>query len=76
MARVSNTNWEKRNTWVTGGKPEGKRPLGRSRCRQVDNTKMDLEGMVMGRVIGWIGLTQDRDNWRVLVNVVMIFLVP
>jgi hypothetical protein len=24
------------------GKPEGKRPLGRPRCRWVDNTKMDL----------------------------------
>jgi hypothetical protein len=24
------------------GKPEGKRPLGRPRCRWVDNIKMDL----------------------------------
>jgi hypothetical protein len=24
------------------GKPEGKRPLGRPRCRWVDNVKMDL----------------------------------
>jgi hypothetical protein len=32
------------------GKPEGKRTLGRSRCRWVDNIKMDL------REIEWYGL--------------------
>jgi hypothetical protein len=32
------------------GKPEGKRPLGRPRCRRVNNIKMDL------REIGWYGL--------------------
>jgi hypothetical protein len=42
------------------GKPEGKRPLGRSRCRWVDNSKMDLrergwDGM------DWIDLGQERD---------------
>jgi hypothetical protein len=31
------------------GKPEEKRPLGRRRCRLVDNIKMDL------REIGWDG---------------------
>jgi hypothetical protein len=31
------------------GNPEGKRPLGRPRCRWVDNIKMDL------REIGWDG---------------------
>jgi hypothetical protein len=34
---------EKRNAyriWV--GKPEGKRPLGRPRCKWMDNIKMDL----------------------------------
>jgi hypothetical protein len=25
------------------GKPEGKRPLGRPRCRRVDNINMDLK---------------------------------
>jgi hypothetical protein len=34
---------EKRNAYrVQVGKPEGKRPLGRPRCRWVDNIKMDL----------------------------------
>jgi hypothetical protein len=32
------------------GKPEGKIPIGRPRCRWVDNIKMDL------REIGWDGL--------------------
>jgi hypothetical protein len=32
------------------GKPEGKRPLGRPRCRLVDNIEIDL------REIEWIGL--------------------
>ena len=29
---------------VLVGKPEGKRPLGRPRCRWVDNIRMDLWG--------------------------------
>jgi hypothetical protein len=34
---------EKRNAYrILVGKPEGKRPLGRPRCRWVDNIKMDL----------------------------------
>jgi hypothetical protein len=28
--------------WILVEKPEGKRPLGRPRCRWVDNIKMDL----------------------------------
>jgi hypothetical protein len=55
-------------------KPEGKRPLGRTRLRWVDNIKIDL------REIGWDGtdwldLAQDRDQWRALVNTVMNFRV-
>jgi hypothetical protein len=30
------------------GKPEEKRPLGRSRCRWKDNIKMDLQGVKCG----------------------------
>jgi hypothetical protein len=34
---------EKRNAyWLLVGKPEGKRPLGRPRCRWADHTKTDL----------------------------------
>jgi hypothetical protein len=54
------------------GKPEGTRPLGRQRCRcrLVDNIKMDLAEIGWGG-LDWIGLAQERDKWRALVNVAM-----
>ena len=45
------------------GKPEGKRPLGRPRCRWEDNIKMDLQEVGGGRG-DWMELAQDRDGWR------------
>jgi hypothetical protein len=52
------------------GKPEGKRPLGRPRCRWIDNNKMDLLEIGLGGV-DYIGLALDRYRWRALANVVM-----
>jgi len=46
---------------VLVGKPEGKRPLGRSRHRWEDNN-MDLQ-KVGCRGMDWIELAQDRDRW-------------
>jgi hypothetical protein len=67
---------EKRNVYrLLVGKPEGKRPLGRPRCRWVDNIKMDLLEIGWGSV-DWIGLAQDKDKWRALVNAVMNRQVP
>jgi hypothetical protein len=60
---------------VLVGKPEGKRPLGRPRCRLVDNIRMDLLGLGLGGV-NWIGLAQDRNRWRALVNAVKNLRVP
>jgi hypothetical protein len=57
------------------GKPEGKRPLGRPRCRWVDNIKMNL-GEIGWDGRDWIELAQDRDQWRALVNTVMNLRVP
>jgi hypothetical protein len=37
---------EKNMSKILVGKPEGKRPPGRPRCRWVDNIKMDLEGLL------------------------------
>jgi hypothetical protein len=67
---------EKRNTyrlWV--GKPEGKRPLGRPRCRWVKKIRMDLGEEEWGDV-DWIILVQDRNRWRDLVNSVLNLRVP
>jgi hypothetical protein len=59
---------EKRNAYrLLVGKPEGKRPLGRRRRRWVDNISMEL-GEVGWRDVDWIGLAQDRNRWRALVN--------
>ena len=57
------------------GKPEGKRQLGRSRRRWVDNIRMDLQE-VGCEYMDWIGLAQDRDRWRTLVSAVMNFRTP
>jgi len=57
------------------GKPEGKSPLGRPKCRWEDNIKMDLQEVGCG-VMGWIDLAQDRDRWRALVSAVMNLRVP
>jgi hypothetical protein len=57
------------------GKPEGKRPLGRPRCRWVDNIKMDLREIEWGGM-DCIDLAQDRDQWRAIVNMVMDLQVP
>jgi hypothetical protein len=59
---------EKRNAYrLLVGKPEGRRPIGKPRCRWLDNIRTDLVGVVWADV-GWIGLDQDRDRWKVLVN--------
>ena len=59
---------------VLAVKPEGKRPLGRSRLRWEDNIKMDLQEVGCGGM-DWIELAQDRDRWRALVNEVMNLLL-
>jgi hypothetical protein len=67
---------EKRNACrILVGKPEGKRPLGRLRCRWEDNSRMDL------REIGWgdmdcINLAQDRDHWMTHMNTLINLRVP
>ena len=57
------------------GEDEGKRPLGRPRCRWEDNIIMDL------REVGcdprdWIALAEDRDKWWPYVRLVMNLWVP
>jgi hypothetical protein len=58
-----------------GVKARGKESLGRPRRRWVDNIKIDLSEIGSSGV-DWIGLAQDRDKWRALVNAVMNLRVP
>jgi hypothetical protein len=68
--------WEKMNAYrLLVGKPEGRRPLGRLRRRWLSNIRMDLVEVGWGEV-DWIGLAQDRDRWRALVNKVIILRIP
>jgi hypothetical protein len=60
---------------VLVGKPEGKRPLGRSRRSWENNIKMDLQELQCGGM-DWIELAQDRVKWRALVNAVMNLRAP
>jgi hypothetical protein len=57
------------------GMSEGKSPLGTPRRRWVDNIKMHFLDIDWGGV-DWIGLAQDRNKWRALVNAVMNLRVP
>jgi len=66
---------ERRVYRVLLGKPEGRRPLGRPRCRWVGNIRMDLQEVGCG-YMDWIGLAEDSDRWRMLVSAVMNLLVP
>jgi hypothetical protein len=54
---------------VFGGKPEGKRPLGRPRHRYEDGIKMGFREMNWR--CGVHSVVQDRDRWRDFVNTAM-----
>jgi hypothetical protein len=65
-----------RNSYkILAGKPEGNRPLGRSRRRWegniiIDHREMGWEG------VDWIHVAQDRDQWWTVVNTVINLRVP
>jgi hypothetical protein len=56
-------------------RPEGKRPLGRTKLRWEDNIKIHLRQVGRGGM-DWIELAEDRDSWRAVANVVMNLRVP
>jgi hypothetical protein len=57
------------------GRPEGKRPLGRSRLRWEDHIKMDLREIGIDGAIR-IQLAQDRVQWRPFLSTIMNLRVP
>jgi hypothetical protein len=60
---------------ILAGKPEGKRPLGRTRRTWLNSIKIDLKGIGWDGM-DWFDLPQDRDQWRAIVNTVMNLRVP
>ena len=67
---------QSRNAYtVLVGKPEGKRPLGKSRRRWEDNIKTDLREVSCDPG-EWIDLAEDRYQWRAYVRAVMNIRVP
>jgi hypothetical protein len=60
---------------VLVGKAKSKRSLGKPRYRLEDNIKMDLQEVGRGGM-DWFDLTQSRNRWWALVNVVMNLWVP
>jgi hypothetical protein len=70
------TNGEKRNAYrLLVGMSDGKSPLGSPRRRWVDNIRKDLGEVEWGDV-DWIGLAQDRNRWRAVVNSILNLRVP
>jgi len=68
---------ERRHVYmVSVGKPEGKRPLRRLRCRWEDNIKVGHQEVGCGEGMDWMELAQDRDSWGAVVNVVLNLQVP
>jgi hypothetical protein len=67
---------ENRNVYrLLVGKPGGKRPLGKPRRRWVDNIRMDPLEFGKGDV-DWIGLAQDRNRGRAIVNFLLNLRIP
>jgi hypothetical protein len=55
---------------VLVGRPDGKRPLGRPRCRWEGNIKTDLREIGIDGA-NWIQLTQVRVQWQASVSMVI-----
>jgi len=71
MDGTSMAHGEVRNVYkILIGKPEGNRPLGKHWRRWEDNIRMDVRKI--GREgVDWIHLAQERNQWQVLMNMIM-----
>jgi hypothetical protein len=61
--------------FMSNGRPEAKRPLGRPRRRWEDNVNLDLREIGIDGA-NWIQLAQDRVQWRACVNTVTNLPIP
>ena len=62
---------------ILAGKPEGKTPLGRLKHWWEGNIRPKVDLREVGcDSVNWIDLTQDRDQWRAYVRVIMNLRVP
>jgi hypothetical protein len=67
---------EIRNAYnILVGKPEGKRPPGRPRCRWEVNITMYLM-QIWWEGVDWMHLAEDRNQWRAVMNTEMNLRVP
>jgi hypothetical protein len=61
LGRACSTNGKKRNAYrILVGKPQGKRPVGRPKCRLEDNIKINLREIEWDGM-DWIDLAKDTD---------------
>jgi hypothetical protein len=75
MGMACSTNGEKRNACrILVGKPEGKRPLERRRCRWVDNFKM-YHREIEWDSMAWINIRIGTSG-GLFMNTVMYLWVP
>jgi hypothetical protein len=75
MNVACSTYGERRGTYrILVGKHERKRPLRKPRRKWEDIIMMCLQEMEWG--MDWINVTEDRERWRALVNVIMNLRVP
>jgi hypothetical protein len=64
MGHVARMGEQRNACSLLVGKREGRRPLGRPRCRWVDNIRMDLEEVGWGDV-DWACSTNEGEEERV-----------
>jgi hypothetical protein len=66
---------EERNAYnILVGKPGGKERLERLWCTWENNIRMDLRE-IGWKVLDWIHVAQDRDQWRAVVKTILILRV-
>jgi hypothetical protein len=70
VGHVARMGQERKVYKVSVGKPKGKRPLERPRCRWENGIRLEL-GETGFRDMEWIQLMQSRDRWWAVVNAMM-----